>query len=369
MIPFLDLKKINNRYKKDLLKACKDVIQSGWYIQGGECKKFEDNFSSYCGAKYCIGVANGLDALSLIIRAYKELKNFDKNSEIIVPANTYIASILAISQNNLKPVLVEPNLDTYNIESKKIEEKITPNTKAIMVVHLYGQATQMKQILKIAKKYNLKIIEDSAQAHGAYEGKKRVGNIGDASGFSFYPGKNLGALGDGGAVTTNDKKLADTIRAIANYGSEKKYENIYKGTNSRLDEIQAAMLSVKLQYLDKDTDKRRKIANYYLKNLKNDNIMLPKIKNQKSHVWHLFVIRTKNRNKLQQYLLDNGVQTLIHYPIAPHKQKAYKELKNLDLPITTKIHDEVLSLPISQVQTIKDTKKIVKIINGYKDKK
>ncbi len=369
MISFLNLKKINKQHQKELMKICKNVIGSGWYIQGNKCKQFENKFASYCGAKYCIGVANGLDALNLIIRAYKELNIFDNKSEIIVPANTYIASILAISQNNLKAILVEPDINTYNIDIKKIEEKITPNTKAIMVVHLYGQATQMKQILKLAKKYNLKIIEDSAQAHGAYDGKKRVGGLGDASGFSFYPGKNLGALGDGGAVTTNDKKLADTIRAIANYGSEQKYKNIYKGTNSRLDEIQAAILSVKLQYLDKDTDKRRKIANYYLKNIKNDHIVLPKIKTQKSHVWHLFVIRTKYRDKLQQYLLDNGIQTLIHYPIAPHKQKAYKELKNLDLPITTKIHDEVLSLPISQVQTIKGTKKIVKIINQYETAK
>ena len=286
---------------------------------------------NYCGAKYAIGVANGLDALILILKAYKQMGILSNEDEVIVPSNTYIASILAISETNLVPVLVEPNINTYNIDVEKIEQSITSKTKAIMVVHLYGQAVQMRKILELAKKYNLKVIEDSAQAHGAYdiELNKRVGNIGDASGFSFYPGKNLGALGDGGAVTTNDEKLATTIRALGNYGGSKKYENIYKGTNSRLDEIQASMLRVKLRYLEEEISKRKVIAQYYLDNIKNEKIVLPVITTDS--VWHLFVTRTKQRDKLQQYLLDNEIQTLIHYPLPPHKQKAYVECRIINL--------------------------------------
>jgi dTDP-4-amino-4,6-dideoxygalactose transaminase len=366
MIPFLDLKKINAQYREELIEACTLVIDSGWYVQGTKCTAFEKEFASYCGSKYAIGVANGLDALSLIIRAYKELNIFKDNDEIIVPSNTYIASILAISENNLTPILVEPNIETYNIDVEKIEASITPKTKAIMVVHLYGQAVEMKSVLELAKKYNLKIIEDSAQAHGAYDGEKRVGNIGDASGFSFYPGKNLGALGDGGAVTTNDETLAKTIKALGNYGSHKKYENLYQGTNSRLDEIQAAMLSVKLRHLDEEIEKRRAVANYYLTHIKNDAIVLPQLKHENAHVWHLFVIRTKKRAELQTFLLDNGVQTLIHYPIPPHQQKAYEQWKDERYPISEQIHDEVLSLPLSPVQSLVDTKQIVKVINAFR---
>ena len=368
MIPFLDLKNINYQYRDELIKACIRVIDSGWYIQGSECEEFEKEFADYCGAKYCIGVANGLDALTLIIRAYKELKILKDGDEIIVPSNTYIASILAISENNLKPVLVEPDINTYNIDKEKIEEKITSKTKAIMAVHLYGQAVQMTKILELAKKYNLKVIEDSAQAHGAYDValNKKVGNIGDASGFSFYPGKNLGALGDGGAVTTNDQKLANTIKALGNYGSQKKYENLYRGTNSRLDEIQAAMLRVKLKYLDNEIQKRREIAKYYLQNIKNKDIILPIYKDENTHVWHLFVIRTTKREKLKKYLLDNNIQTLIHYPIPPHKQDAYNEWKNINYPISEQIHNEILSLPISGIQSLQDTKKITEVINEYK---
>lgn len=365
MIPFLDLKSINSQYREELIEACTKVIDSGWYVQGNEHKEFEKEFAQYCGSKYAIGVANGLDALTLIIRAYKELKTFNENDEIIVPANTYIASILAISENNLKPILVEPNINTYNIDINKIEEKITSKTKAIMVVHLYGQAVQMEKVIELAKKYNLKIIEDCAQAHGAYDENIRVGNIGDASGFSFYPGKNLGALGDGGAVTTNDEVLANTIRALGNYGSKKKYENIYKGTNSRLDEIQAAMLRVKLKYLDKEIKNRREIANFYLSNIKCNNIILPTVYSPDSHVWHLFVIRTKYRKSLNEYLSKNNIQTLIHYPIPPHKQESYVEWKNEEYSISELIHEEVLSLPISGIQTLEDTKKIVRIINEF----
>lgn len=366
MITFLDLKSLNAQYRAELIEACTKVIDSGWYIQGNECKEFDIEFAKYCGTKYAIGVANGLDALILILRAYKELGFMTDGDEVIVPSNTYIASILAISQNNLVPVLVEPDINTYLLDPSKIEEKITLKTKAILPVHLYGQTCEMDKINEIAKKHNLKVIEDSAQSHGAYFKDKRSGNLGDASGFSFYPGKNLGALGDGGAVTTNDEELALAIKALGNYGSHKKYENIYKGVNSRLDEIQAAMLRVKLKYLDNEVEKRREIANYYLENIKNDNIILPALRAEDNHVWHLFVIRTSKRDELQKYLLDNGIQTLIHYPIPPHKQNAYKEWNNESYPISVQIHDEVMSLPISGVQSLEHTKKVVKVLNDFK---
>ncbi|TYB33260.1 MAG: DegT/DnrJ/EryC1/StrS family aminotransferase [Flexistipes sinusarabici] len=365
MIPFLDLKGINAQYRDELKEACNRVIDSGWYIQGNECKEFEKEFAEYCGTKYAVGVANGLDALTLILRAYKEFGIVCDDDEVIVPSNTYIASILAISENNLTPVLVEPDINTYLIDPEKVESKITSKTKAIMPVHLYGQTCQMDKINEIAKKYNLKVIEDSAQAHGAYFGNKKAGNLGDASGFSFYPGKNLGALGDAGAVTTNDEELASTIRALGNYGNHKKYENTYKGINSRLDELQAALLRVKLRHLNDEIEKRRAIASYYIKNIKNEKIILPTLRAEDNHVWHLFVIRVSKRDELQKYLLDNGIQTLIHYPIPPHKQNAYAEWNNDNYPISEQIHDEVLSLPISGVQSLEDTKKIVKKINLF----
>ena len=365
MISFLDLKGLNAQYRAELIEACSRVIDSGWYIQGNECKEFDKEFASYCGTKYAIGVANGLDALILILRAYKEMGIMSNGDEVIVPSNTYIASILAISQNNLVPVLVEPDINTYLLDSSKIEEKITSKTKAILPVHLYGQTCEMDAINEIAKKHNLKVIEDSAQSHGAYFQDKKSGNLGDASGFSFYPGKNLGALGDGGAVTTNDEELANTIKALGNYGSHKKYENLYKGVNSRLDELQAAMLRVKLRYLDNEVEKRIDIANYYLENIKNESIILPTIRNENNHVWHLFVIRTTKREELQKYLLDNGIQTLIHYPIPPHKQNAYQEWNSESYKISEQIHDEILSLPISGIQSFEDTQKIVKVINDF----
>lgn len=365
MITFLDLKGLNTQYRAELIESCTRVIDSGWYIQGNECKEFEKEFAWYCETKYAIGVANGLDALILILRAYKELGFMEDGDEVIVPSNTYIASILAISQNNLVPVLVEPDVNTYLIDPLKIEEKITSKTKAILLVHLYGQTCEMDKINEIAKRYNLKVIEDSAQSHGAYYKDKRSGNLGDASGFSFYPGKNLGALGDGGAVTTNDEELANTIKALGNYGSYKKYENIYKGINSRLDEMQAAMLRVKLKYLDKEVEKRREIANYYLQNIKNDSVVLPTVRAEDNHVWHLFVIRTNKRDKLQKFFSDNRVQTLIHYPIPPHKQKAYQSWNNDSYPITERIHEQVLSLPISPVMKHKDIEKIVEILNKW----
>ena len=364
MIPFLDLKNINGQYREELIKACTKVIDSGWYVQGTEHKEFEKEFATYCGTQHAIGVANGLDALILILRAYKEMGVMQDGDEIIVPSNTYIASILAISENNLIPILVEPDMNTYLLDPSKIEEKITSKTKAIMLVHLYGQTCKMDEINTIAKQYNLKVIEDSAQSHGAYYEDKRCGNLGDASGFSFYPGKNLGALGDGGAVTTNDEELAKAIQALGNYGSQKKYENIYKGINSRLDEMQAAMLRVKLRYLDKELTKRKEIAKYYLENITNENIVLPTITTDS--VWHLFVIRTTERDKLQKYLLDNGIQTLIHYPIPSHKQEAYKEWNGASYPISEQIHKEVLSLPISGIQSLEDSNFIVDVINNWK---
>lgn len=361
MIKFLDLTSINKMYEDEIKDRFQCIFDKGWYLQGEENNIFNKAFAAYCGTKYAVGVANGLDALNLIIKAY----GFGPGDEIIVPANTYIASVLAISENGCKPVLVEPDLDTYNINPDLIERAITPKTKAIMVVHLYGQAVEMEKIWKLAEKYNLKIIEDSAQAHGAMYKGRRVGNLGDASGFSFYPGKNLGCLGDGGAVTTNDEELYLKIKAIANYGSNKKYVNLYKGVNSRLDELQAAVVNVKLPYLDEDNNKRRKIANYYIKNINNPLIILPKSPVEDMHVWHLFVIRTENRDKLQSYLQSNGIQTLIHYPIPIHKQEAYKEWNNLSYPITEKIHYEVLSLPISPVMTQREIEKVVEVINAY----
>ena len=363
MIPFLDLKKINLQYQDELKEAFDRILKSGWYILGEEVEKFEEEFAKYCGTKYALGVGSGLDALKLIIRGYKELGIFEEGDEIIVPANTYIASILAVSEEGLKPVLVEPKIDTYLIDSYKIEEKITSKTKAVMAVHLYGQTCEMDKIWQIAKKYNLKIIEDSAQAHGACYKNKKAGNLGDASGFSFYPGKNLGALGDGGAITTNNENLANIIRAIRNYGSHKKYEHIYKGINSRLDELQAAFLRIKLKYLDKIIRKRKIVANFYLKNINNSKIILPKINTDS--VWHLFVIRSKYRDKLKHYLYKKNIQTLIHYPIPLHKQKAYKEFNEFNFPITEQISKEILSLPISEVISFDDISKIVNVVNKF----
>lgn len=370
MIPFLDLKKINAQYENELKEACSRVIDTGWYVLGNEVTEFEKEFATYCETEYCLGVANGLDALILILRAYVELGIIEKGDEVIVPSNTYIASILAISENGLKPVLVEPDIDTYNLDPRLIEQAITQKTKAILTVHLYGQVTAIDEINTIAKSYNLKVIEDCAQAHGALyrtgKGKgKKVGSLGDAAGFSFYPGKNLGALGDGGAVTTNDKKLANTIAALRNYGSHEKYKNQFKGMNSRLDEIQAAMLRVKLRHLDKEIRARQTVAQAYLKGIDNSLIELPIVKDFNSHVWHLFVIKSSQREQLAKYLTDNGVQTLIHYPTAPHKQYAYKEWKNETFPISELIHEQVLSLPLSPVMTADELEIVIRIVNSF----
>lgn len=361
MIKFLDLHKINERFRNEIDERITQVLDSGWYILGEQVRVFEKNFANFCGVKHCIGCANGLDALNLIIKGF----GFTDGDEIIVPANTYIASILAISQNGCKPILVEPDINTYNINPDLIEQKITDKTKAIMVVHLYGQAVEMEKIWDIANRYNLKIIEDSAQSHGARYKGKRAGNLGDASGFSFYPGKNLGCLGDGGCVTTNDDELAYRIRAIANYGSDYKYHHIFKGTNSRLDEIQAAVLDIKLKHLDEDNKRRSEIAKFYRENIKNPNIILPQLKEEANHVWHIFAVRINDRDRLKKYLEGNGIETNIHYPTAPHKQECYKELEHLSFPVSEKIHKEILSLPISPVLTNEEVTKIVKVINDY----
>lgn len=373
MIKFLDLQKINAQYSDELKQVAAEVIDSGWFLLGERVKQFETNLASYIGVKNAIGVANGLDALRLILKAYIEMGIMKEGDEIIVPANTYIATILAITDNRLNPILVEPYINTYNLDISLIERHITPRTRAIMVVHLYGQVCWSNELEAIAERNNLKIIEDNAQAIGAIWNGKKTGSLGDAAGFSFYPGKNLGALGDSGAVTTNDDELARVVRALANYGTTKKYVNDYQGLNSRLDEIQAAFLDIKLKYLDAENQRRREIAQYYCENIKNPEIILPDLNHYSlftipyslTHVWHLFVIRSTERDKLQSYLTENGIQTLIHYPIPPHKQQAYNEWNGLFYQLTDQIHAEVLSLPISTVVEYIEIEYIVKTINKY----
>lgn len=366
MIPFLDLKKVNQQYAQELKEAANRVIDSGWYILGKEVESFESEFSAYCTTKHCIGVANGLDALNLIFRAYKELGIMKAGDEVIVPANTYIASILAISENDLVPVLVEPNPTTYNLDATLLENYITDKTRAILSVHLYGLVSGISELKTLANKHNLKLVEDCAQAHGAiYKGEK-VGCLGDAAGFSFYPGKNLGALGDGGAVTTSDDELSETVKALRNYGSEAKYVNKYQGLNSRLDEIQAALLSVKLKYLNSELNARRRVASHYLANINNDAISLPVVDNQESHVWHLFVIQCEQREKLQQYLTESGIQSSIHYPIPPHKQAAYEGMFEESYPVTEQIHEQIISLPLSSVISVDEVNQVIELINRFK---
>lgn len=365
-IKFLDLKQINDQYSEELKQVASEVIDSGWYLLGERLKKFEKDLSRYIGVENTIGVANGLDALRLIFRGYIEMGLMKPGDEVIVPANTYIASILAITDNGLVPIMIEPDRITMNLDIKKIEGVITSKTKAIMVVHLYGRVCWSKELEKIAKTREIKIIEDNAQAIGASWGGKKTGRLGDAAGFSFYPGKNLGALGDAGAVTTNDNELATTIRAIANYGSHVKYQNKYQGLNSRLDEIQATFLSVKLKYIDKENSYRRNISLVYLKEINNPHVELPETPiDPQEHVWHLFVLRTKHRQKLQKYLQEKGVQTLIHYPIPPHKQEAYPSWNDLSFPITEAVHRTVLSLPMGPTLKVEEINKIIKSINEF----
>lgn len=352
-------------YSKEIHDAVSCVIDSGWYLLGGENKKFEESYSNYIGSNHCIGVANGLDALRLILKGYIELGVMNEGDEVIVPANTYIASILAITDNGLTPVLVEPDISTFQIDENKIETVITDKTKAIMIVHLYGQCAYTNKIGVLCKKYDLKLIEDNAQAVGCKYKNRKTGSLGDAAGHSFYPGKNLGAFGDAGAVTTNDEKLSHMVRVLGNYGSSVKYQFDYKGFNSRLDEIQAAILGVKLKYIDEDNNRRKEVARYYLENIKHDEITLPIVQDWDAHVFHLFPVLCKQRDQLQQYLKNNGIETLIHYPIPPHKQKAYEDWNSMILPITEKIHAEELSLPISQVITDEELKVVVKTVNSF----
>ena len=366
MILYSPLKLITEKYADELHEAVARVVDSGWYLQGEENRRFEQAYADYIGTKYCIGVANGLDALIWILRAYLEMGVMQKGDEVIVPANTYIASILAITENGLTPVLVEPDIETLEIDDRLIEQAITPRTKAVMIVHLYGRCAYTDKIGEICRKHGLKLIEDNAQAHGCRFKGRRTGSLGDAAGHSFYPGKNLGAFGDGGAVTTDDEELAKTVRALANYGSSKKYVFDYCGRNSRLDEIQAAVLFVKLKHLDADNEERRRVAHYYLDNIVNPALTLPQVPDWDAHVFHIFPILCERRDELQQYLKDNGVQTLIHYPIPPHKQKCYSDWSEWSFPVSEKIHRMELSLPLSPVMSAEDICTVVRLLNAWK---
>ncbi|UBM57638.1 DegT/DnrJ/EryC1/StrS family aminotransferase [Marinilongibacter aquaticus] len=362
----MDLKKVNLQYQQEIEESILRTFRSGWYLLGEEVQRFEKKLCAYLGVEFAVGVGNGLDALRLIYRAYIELGEMKQGDEVIVPANTYIASILAISDNGLTPVFVEPDPDTFNIDLKRIEERITLKTRSILMVHLYGQAVFSEKLKELAERYNLKLVEDNAQAIGASYAGKKTGGLGDAAGLSFYPGKNLGALGDAGAVTTNNSELAEVVRILANYGSNKKYNNLYKGLNSRLDEIQAAVLSVKLKYLDQENQRRREIAGLYGDYINNKKIILPSYPEAPdSHVWHLYVIRTEHRVGLEAYLKGRGIETLIHYPIPASKQAAYKEYQNIYLPVTEAIHKTVLSLPISPVLSNSEVEQIVDEVNCF----
>ena len=366
MIKFLDVKKINTRFQSDFENVFSSFLDKGNYILGSYLQKFESEFAEFCGVTYCIGVASGLDALTLILKGYIQLGKLNSGDEVIVPANTYIATVLSIVNAGLKPVLVEPSKGMFNLSIYDIKPFVSEKTKAILLVHLYGELVEMEEINTLANEYGMLTIEDAAQAHGAISNAgNKSGSLSHAAAFSFYPSKNLGALGDGGAVTTNDYELYKMIQKLRNYGSSEKYINEYIGVNSRLDELQAAFLSIKLNFLNSDNIHRRQIASYYINGIDNCKITLPNSIFSDSHVFHLFVIRTKFRDQLQEYLLNNGVQTSIHYPIPPHKQKALNKFSHLKLPISEKIHREVLSLPISPVQTFEDTKKIVSILNQF----
>ena len=370
MIRFLDLKAVTELHAEEIGRAAEEVIASGWYLRGEATKAFEREYARYIGTEHCVGVANGLDALTLIYRAYIEMGVLVPGDEVIVPANTYIASILAITENGLKPVLVEPDRETLEIDDMLIERAITPRTRSIMIVHLYGRCAYTERIGEMCRRYNLKLVEDNAQAHGCRfndNGNSYLtGSLGDAAGHSFYPGKNLGALGDAGAVTCNDKELADTIRALANYGSQEKYVFKYTGRNSRMDEIQAAVLDVKLRHLDEDNDARRIIADIYYKGIKNPLVTLPARLEDAQNVYHLFPLFCEYRDELQEHLKQQGVQTLIHYPIPPHKQECYSQWNQLSLPVTEKIHSRELSLPISPVMTADEAHEVVRVINAFR---
>lgn len=365
MIKYLDLKAVTNLHEEEILHAVDDVVRSGWYLRSEANERFERDYANYIGTRHCISCGNGLDSLTLILRAYKEMGVMSDGDEVIVPANTYIATILAITDNGLRPVLVEPRLDTLQIDDSLIEQTITPRTRAVMIVHLYGRCAYTERIGDLCHSYGLRLIEDNAQAHGCTYHGKRTGALGDAAGHSFYPGKNLGALGDAGGVTTDDDELADTIRVLANYGSSRRYVFDMVGRNSRMDEIQAAVLDVKLKYLDEENQRRRDNAHYYIQHISNPAVSVPSEDYWQNSVFHIFPLLSPQRDELKQYLLDNGVQTDIHYPIPPHKQQAYKEWNERSLPITERIHREELSLPVSQVVTDEEREKVVELINKF----
>ncbi len=364
-IEFLSLQKVTAKHGEEIQEAVRRVVDSGWYLQGKENDRFEANYAAYIGTKHAVGCANGLDALIWIFRAYMEMGILKPGDEVLVPAHTYIASILALTHNKLVPVLVEPRMDNLQMDDSLMEALITPKTKAILLVHLYGQCSYTERIAELAKKYGLKLVEDNAQAHGCKYQGARTGSLADAAGHSFYPGKNLGALGDGGAVTTNDEELASIVRSLANYGSSKKYVFDYQGMNSRLDEIQAAVLDVKLKHLDVDNDWRKQVARYYLENCKNPAISLPKVTDWEANVFHIFPILTNLRDELQKFLLEKGIHSLIHYPIPPHKQACYQEFNAKNLPLTERISAEELSLPISPVITMDEVRYVVDTINSW----
>lgn len=363
MIAFLDLEALNRRFEPSLSEAVRGVLGSGRYLSGEQVAAFEHEYAEYIGVRHCIGVASGLDALRLILRAYIEMGQMAEGDEVIVPANTYIATILAITDNRLRPVLIEPDSETFNINPAAVEARITERTKALLLVHLYGRNAMHAEISRLVDRYNLKLIEDNAQAHGCRYGKRRTGSLGHAAGHSFYPAKNLGALGDAGAVTTNDAELAGVVRALGNYGAEQKYVHTFQGFNSRLDELQAAALRVKLRWLDDDNRVRRAVAARYLEQITQPAIVLPH--DDAEHVWHLFVVRCRERDRLRQFLAENGVETLIHYPIAPHKQHAYRDWNGLELPITETIHREVLSLPLSPVLSDAAISRVSAAVNAF----
>ena len=369
MVQFLNLKRINEKAKVELGTAFSEVLESGWYIRGKKCDDFEKEFAHFVGAKHCIGVANGLDALTLVLRAWKELGKISEGDEVIVPANTYIASILSILENKLIPVLVEPSDQTFNLDPDLIERHITPRTKVILPVHLYGQSCEMNKIMAIATRRNLLVLEDAAQSHGSFcemnDGPKMTGSIGHATGFSFYPGKNLGALGDAGGVTTNDSELAQVIKTLSNYGSEFKYYNLLKGVNSRLDEMQAAFLSVRLKNLKSENSSRVNIAKIYIRDIKNEKIRLPFFSNLNDHVFHLFVVRVKNRDEFMAHLKNQNVASLIHYPVPPHQQKALKQFNDLQLPVTESIHQECVSIPMDPYMSSDEIAAVIKACNNY----
>ncbi|MFC1467969.1 DegT/DnrJ/EryC1/StrS family aminotransferase [Verrucomicrobiota bacterium] len=366
-IPFLDYRAINEPYLEDIEQAVKRVLRSGWYVLGKEVSSFEKAYARYCGTSHCVGISSGLDALILILEAWKQLGKIKEGAEVIVPANTYIASILAISKTGLVPILVEPDNTSYNLDPSKIEEAITDQTRAIMAVHLYGQCADMDAINAIAVKHKLLVMEDAAQSHGATYKNKRSGNLSDAAAHSFYPGKNLGAVGEGGAVTTNDPELAHTLELLRNYGSEKKYHNQLKGVNNRLDELQAAILKVKLEHLDADNRKRAQIAQLYLEEMNHPDIALPTESEFGQSSWHLFVIRVKQRDAFLKYMKESGIGTSVHYPIPPHQQPAYSELKHLELPITERIHREVVSLPLHPALSVEDAQAVIEAVNRYEN--